>query len=41
MCDVLDRLVQGHGLSYTECCFPCLEGKTIKKHPLDMKLDRR
>ena len=41
MCDVLDRLVQGHGLSYTECFFPCLEGKTIKKHPLDMKLDRR
>lgn len=27
----LDRVVQENGLSYTECCFERLDGKTVKK----------
>ncbi len=29
----LDRVVRENGLSYTECCFEQLEGKTVKKEP--------
>ena len=31
MLSVLDRVVRENGLSYTECCFQKLEGKTIKE----------
>ena len=41
MCAELDRLVQGHRLSYTECCFSSLDGKTVKKCPHDMGLGLR
>ena len=41
MCAALDRLVQGHRLSYTECCFSSLDGKTVKKCPHDMGLGLR
>ena len=41
MCAALDRLVQGHRLSYTECCFSSLDGKTVKKCPHDMGLGPR
>ena len=30
MLSVLDRVVRENGLSYTECCFQKLEGKTVK-----------
>ena len=41
MCAALDRLVQGHRLSYTECCFSSLDGKMVKKCPHDMGLGLR
>ena len=41
MCAALDRLVQGHRLSYTECCFSSLDGKMVKKGPHDMGLGLR
>ena len=41
MCAALDRLVQGHRISYTECCFSSLDGKTVKKYPHDMGLGLR
>lgn len=41
MCAVLDRLVQGHRLSYTECCFSSLDGKAVKKCPHEMGLGLR
>ena len=41
MCAALDRLVQGHRLSYTECCFSALDGKMVKKCPHDMGLGLR
>lgn len=31
MFQVLDRAVEQYGLSYTECCFPELEGKNSKE----------
>lgn len=31
MLSMLDRVVRENGLSYTECCFQKLEGKTIKE----------
>lgn len=41
MCAALDQLVREHGLSYTECCFSSLDGKTVKKCPHDMGLGLR
>ena len=29
---VLDKAVERYGLSYTQCLFPTLEGKPIRKH---------
>ncbi len=31
MFSTLDRVVKENGLSYTECCFERLDGKTVKK----------
>ena len=31
MFSALDRVVKESGLSYTECCFEQLDGKTVKK----------
>ena len=33
MFSALDRVVKENGLSYTECCFEQLDGKTVKKEP--------
>lgn len=31
MLRILDRMVSEHGLSYTESCFDCLDGKVVRK----------
>lgn len=34
MFSALDQVVQENGLSYTECCFERLDGKTVKKEQI-------